>query len=246
MSLRNYLNKLKKHYPFSKEEFTGLLIGIFVLALIHSWDQWGVERFDATAGISNLLTSLIYLTITVLVHHTGQRMMALKLGYKATHTLWWHGAIIGLLLVMLSNGNITFLAISGTSITLLTAHRIGAFRYGPNISDVARVALAGPIANILFAGLIKTLNWMALFPTGLADTLFVLNLAFAGWNLLPIPPLDGAKVFYFSRLTYAFLFGTIASYVLLIFAFDIYSYLLALLIGSITWLLFYLFFERKW
>ena len=79
----------------------------------------------------------------------------------------------------------------------------------------------------------------------IGNELFVLNLSFAAWNLLPIPPLDGSKVFYYSRLTYVFIFGSIASYVFMVYFLNIYSYIYALLIGCVIWLLYYIFLERK-
>jgi Zn-dependent protease len=245
MSLRNYLDKLNRYFWFTREELTSFCIVVLGLSFIYSWDQWGVDRFDLALGFKNYLFAALLIAITVFIHHAGQRMMALKLGLRAEQRLWWHGIIIGLILVLVTDGKVKFLAATGTLAYMLPIHRLGAFRYGPNLTTIAKIVLAGPILNILFSALIKGLEWAGMLSPELGSQLFVLNIGFAAWNLLPIPPLDGIKVFFYSRLTYVFLAGSIISYVLLIYLLSFYSYITALLIGSIVWLVYYIFFESK-
>ncbi len=245
MSLRNYIDKLKRYFWFSQEELLHFAMAVFLIAIIYSWTEWGIDRFDFQIGIKNLLRAVVLVGITVFVHHAGQRMTALSLGFKAEQRIWWYGFLIGLMLVILTRGQIKFLAATGTLAYLLPVHRLGAFRYGPNLTTLSKIALAGPVLNIFFSAIVITLSWWGILPQALSNELFVLNISFAAWNLLPIPPLDGAKVFYFSRLTYVFLFGSIISYVLMVYFLNIYSYIIALLIGSIIWLLYYIFFESQ-
>jgi len=246
MSMRNYIDKLKRYFAFSKEEWLSFFIVVIGMAVIYSWNDWGVESFDFSFGLKNLLIAIVLIAITVFVHHAGQRMMALSLGLRAEQKLWWYGILIGLILVVVTNGKIKFLAASGLVAYLLPIHRLGAFRYGPNLTTLSKIALAGPLANMFFSALVKSLEWVGLLSPYIGNKLFVLNIAFAAWNLLPIPPLDGSKVFYYSRLTYVFLFGSITSYVLMVYFLNFYSYITALLIGAVVWLLYYLFFESKW
>jgi len=243
--MRNYIDKLKRYFWFSQEEHLHFWIVVVGLALIFSWNNWGGTTFDATTGVMNFGIALIFLTLTVFAHHAGQRMMALALNFKAEQRIWWYGLIGGLMLAVISGGKIQFLAATGTLAYILPAHRLGAFRYGPNIGSISKIVLMGPLFNIFFAGLVKSLQWLGLLG-GYADALFTLNLWFAAVNLFPIPPLDGAKVFFHSRLTYVFIAVTILSYVFFINAFNLYSYIFALLTGCVGWLLFYIFFERNW
>jgi Zn-dependent protease len=67
--------------------------------------------------------------------------------------------------------------------------------------DMAIIALAGPLSNIVLAAA-TVLLW---YPIGIrlaggfgwdfASEMILLNLSLAVFNLLPIPPLDGSKVF---------------------------------------------------
>ena len=59
--------------------------------------------------------------------------------------------------------------------------------------DVALVSLAGPLTNILIAILASFLFKLA--PSNLLAIVVQLNLLLAIFNLIPIPPLDGSKIF---------------------------------------------------
>ena len=59
--------------------------------------------------------------------------------------------------------------------------------------DVALVSLSGPLTNILLAILASFI--FKIFPIDFLAVVTRLNLLLAIFNLLPIPPLDGSKVF---------------------------------------------------
>ncbi|MGF6273842.1 Zn-dependent protease [Massilia sp. UYP11] len=67
--------------------------------------------------------------------------------------------------------------------------------------DMAWVALAGPIANLimaalwlLFAALLVFFGVNETFPRRMAEAGILTNLLIMAFNLLPIPPLDGGRV----------------------------------------------------
>lgn len=246
MTTRNFLDKCRRYFWFPQAEFQSFLVAVIGLAFVASWTQWGTTTFDFATGMKNWLAAILLVGITIFVHHAGQRLAGLYLGFYAEQKLWWYGLMVSLILVLITNGNVKFLAATSTVAHLLPAHRLGKMRYGPNLVSIMKVCVAGPLANILFAGLIKTLQWAGTFPGVIGDQLFVMNMAFAAWNLLPIPPLDGSKLFYWSRMTYAFMAAAVISYAILIWWLGVYSYIYAGLIGIAAWLCFYIFFERKW
>jgi hypothetical protein len=57
--------------------------------------------------------------------------------------------------------------------------------------------------------------------------------------MIPIPPLAGSKLLYNSRLPFIFIFSFIVVYAILA-AFNVYSWILALIGALILWLLYYI------
>ena len=245
MTERTYWATVKQYFRFNPEEQKALLIQIVVFAFILSFKDWGEESFSLITGLSNYLLAVIVVAISLLVHEAGHRFYGIKYGFRVESKLWWYGIFIGLILVIISNGNIMFFAAHGIFIHVMAVHRLGHFRYGPNIFAFAMVALAGPLMNIFLATIVKTLEvWFGIPISTIAflHKLFMFNWIYAVCNLLPIPPLDGTRIIFWSRLLYVFVFGCIAGYLLLIFL-GIYSYVWALFIGIFAWLYFLVYHE---
>ena len=248
MGGRTYLDTVRRYFWFSKEELKGLAMVVFVFAFIFSFREWGVETFDFFVGLGNLFRAVIIVALGVFIHEAGQRLAAIKVGFKTEVRVWWYGLMAALILCFISGGKLMFFAATGMWIHHMAVHRLGYFRYGPNVQAFGVIALMGPIANILVATLVKFLQVnLHLIPVGsvFAQKFFLFSWLFAVLNLLPIPPLDGSRLLFYSRLTYAFVFGAIAGY-LVLYSIGIYSYIFALMIGGLVWLLFYIFFEREW
>ena len=241
---RNYWDKVKRYYPFNVEEIKALIITTVVLTFIIAFND-GRSEFFLPSWLANYGFLFIGVALSVLFHETGHRLLAFPAGFRVEYQLWWWGLGIGVILAILSKGNIWVLVPGGIWAHHMVIHRLGFFRYGPNTLAAGVIALSGPVASVIFATIIKTIN-LIFFNGGSAflETLFIFNLAYAIWSLIPIPPLDGSKLFFYSRLTFSFVFGCVFGYVILA-AFGIYSWILALIIGTIIWLLFYVFFEMN-
>lgn len=89
------------------------------------------------------------------------------------------------------------LMISGSPIIFGAAKPvpIDPFNLKEGRKDVALVALAGPLTNIVLAVFASFL--FKLSPSTLLSNIVFYNLILAVLNLLPIPPLDGSKIFAF-------------------------------------------------
>lgn len=63
--------------------------------------------------------------------------------------------------------------------------------------DSALISLAGPASNLILASLLALLiRFLPSVLSVLAIPLIIMNINLAVFNLLPIPPLDGAKILY--------------------------------------------------
>ncbi len=247
MSFRDFTGKLKKYGDFTSTERLEFFLAALIMAFALSWNKWGTVEFDFWVGVANVLLALIMTLLVLGTHHAAQRIYGLYQGIKVEHKIWWYGAGIAFITALLSGGNFVILALTGTYISSLTVHRLGRYRYGPQVKDYAMIALMGPLAVVVLAGVVKTLNLYNVLPLPetFVNQFFVLCMTFAAWNLFPLPPLDGSRIIFSSRLTYAFVIGAALGYVLLIHFFSIYSWIWALVIGIATWFLFYFVIERK-
>ena len=247
MGFHNFKDKVNRYFGFDKEEVKGIIIATLIFAFIISYRGWGYgQAFEINVGLINFVNAAIIVLLAILVHESGHKLLGVYHGFKVKTRIWWYGMGLALLICFISRGHIWFLVLSGMTLHHLAIQRLGKFRYGERPVELSMVALAGPLANIILATLLKTMIlWFPALPinAALVHKAFIINWAMAISNLLPIPPLDGIHIFFQSRLFYISIFGFMVGYGILIY-FGIYSWLGALLIAGIAWILFYINFER--
>ena len=101
MGWSNFVDKLQKYFWFQKYELRGFFITVLVLAFIFSFTEWGADAFDWREGIFNLSSALFIVVVSVFIHHSVQRIVALYFGFRAEHILWWQGLTFSLILSFL-------------------------------------------------------------------------------------------------------------------------------------------------
>lgn len=239
------VDKIKRYYKFTPYELRGFVIAILVIAFVISFKEWGTTTFDFTAGIKNLFNAILIVALSILIHDMGQRIWGLAIGYRVEFRLWSFGLIIALVITFISNGSLWLIVPSGFLLHHLAGHRLGFFRYGINYFGQAMVALAGPLFTLMLVILLKILSVFS--PNPLIHKAIVFNVIYGVTSLLPIPPLDGSKIYFGSRMLYAFaLPAIVVATILMIVNIPIFfSLVLSLLIGIILWLTYYISFERK-
>jgi hypothetical protein len=242
MGLRSYFDVVKRYFPFNKEEKRSLVITILVLAIIIGMDD-GRASFSLVPWLANFAIILVFVIISVFWRQAAHRLVAFRAGFRAEYRIWWLGILIGLGLTVISRGKWWIIIPGSVMAHHMAIHRLGWFRYGPNVTAISLIAMAGPIGNIILATIIKTIEWIFFGSNVLLHKIFIFNLAYAMWTMLPIPPLDGSKSFFHSRLVYAFVFACIAAYTVLAYM-KVFSWIWALVIGFIIYLAYYLLYER--
>jgi len=233
----NLIDKIKKYFTFSKDEVLAFIISSLVIGFMFAFRHF---------TLVNLVLAIGIVFVSLFFHVAIQKIAALHDGYGIEFKIWWTGLLIGLVITFITNGRIWWAVFPGGVVfSMLARHRLGKFRYGMNYWPMGIIAFAGPIASIVFATIFKNINLYVLgngFP--LFDQIFIFNLVLAAAQMLPIPPLDGHYMFFASRSTYAFLFATIVFYVVLVLGLQIFSWVWAIIIGAIIWLVYYIKFER--
>lgn len=109
------------------------------------------------------------------------------------------GVVLSLLVTLISNGKLFFLALAHYSLLLKRPSRFGQPFVEVTDYEEAKIALVGPLAHILLmliASFFNTYNTL--------DTFIFINGALALFYMIPIHKLDGAKVFFGSPVLYIF------------------------------------------
>lgn len=239
------LDKIRRYYKFTAHEARGLVISILVISFIISFKEWGTARFDFGEGIFNLFNAILIVALSVLIHDAGQRIWGLAIGYRIEFRMWTLGLIVALVLAFISNGSLWLIVPGSFMLHHLAGHRLGFFRYGINYVGQAMVAMAGPLFSLLLIILLKVLY--AFSPNHLIEKAIIFNVVYIITSMLPFPTLDGGKIFFGSRMIYAFLFPAIvlATILLMVKIHIFLALVLSLLIGVVLWLVYYMSFERK-
>lgn len=243
--LVDLLDKIRKYYKFTPHEIRGIIIAILTAAFIISFKEWGAKSFDLAAGLYNLFNAVLIVALSILVHDFGQRVWGLAIGYRVEFKLWYFGAIFALVVAFLSNGNLWLIIPSGFMLHHIAGHRLGFFRYGINYFGQAMVAMAGPLFTLMLIIMLKALS--AFSPNPVIQKAIIFNVVYAITSLLPIPPLDGSKIYFGSRMLYAFaLPAIVVSTILMIVDVPVFfTLVLSFLIGIVLWLTYYISFERN-
>lgn len=142
-----------------------------------------------------ILAAFLVAVFAFLLHEMAHRFVALRDGGGAVYKLWPFGAIFALVTSALG---FIFAAVGAVYIQGLYDQR-----------KIGRASLAGPVTNIIlgvafFAIALVVPSFTVALMLGFISSL---NLYMAVFNLLPIPPLDGFKVFQWSKEYYVVSFA---------------------------------------
>jgi Zn-dependent protease len=207
-SFFNLKDKIKSHFSFTAGEVRGIIITSLIIGFVAGFDD-GTKVSEAGVDygffVLNMMACVIIAILSILVHHSVQRIVALWHGFKLTHKMSMPMSFTGVMLAIMSLGKIVFIPAGGFHAEMLPQHRLGSFRYGLSFGPLAVIAFFGSLSNIILAIIFKML---AFIPSPFIAKAMMINLIFAISNLLPIPPLDGSQIFFVTRFSWAFMFGT--------------------------------------
>ena len=161
---------------FSKEEIRDIIISVVAISFIFAYPRFGVF----------LLYSFAIVIVAFLFHELAHKFVARKFSCQAFYKMWPMGILMGTLLMFVG---VKFVA---PGAVVINPYRFGRWGYKKkNITfvEIGKIAAAGPAVNLLFAGVFYLLGGE------IFSFMSFINGWLAFFNLLPVGPLDGKKVF---------------------------------------------------
>jgi Zn-dependent protease len=190
-------------YLFSQKEVRDILLAWAALALAFTIAYSGgiVSGVALFAGQNFPLLffiSFIAVGSGFVLHELMHKFSAERYGYWAEFRMWAMGIVLALITSTLG---FIFAAPGATYIQ------------GNNVSNKQNglISLAGPATNIVIAVvflLVRTVGTGILYDIGAIG--FPVNLFLATFNMLPVMPLDGAKVFHWNKVLWVAVFVPLA------------------------------------
>ncbi|MDO8627199.1 MAG: site-2 protease family protein [Candidatus Diapherotrites archaeon] len=182
------------HFKFSKKEISDLIVSWLTITVSFAWAISG-GVFNLAHFGSVLPVIAIAVGTGFILHELAHKFVAIKFGAVAEYRAWAVGLVI---------------ALFGALIGVVFAAPGAVYIFGPHIRkrENGLISLAGPMTNVFIAVFFFLLTIVV--PTEIV--LFVslpaisINLFLALFNMLPIPPLDGSKVFIWNPIIWGIVF----------------------------------------
>jgi len=179
-------------------ELYGLLISWIVISFCFSVSY--LINYPALFTLAFLL-SAASAGLGFILHELAHRNTAKRYGCYAYYQVWWWGIVLALAVAILTQGQFIFAALGAVYISPMVASTLFDADAMKKIYGI--ISLAGPSMNLLLAVAFYVLSYAGGLFTDLAIIGIQINLWLAAFNLLPVPPFDGSKIFNWSRLAWA-------------------------------------------
>jgi Zn-dependent protease len=184
---------------FSPAEILSIIVAWTVLSVAITYQKL-VGLLTGAGSLDVVIAGFVATATGFILHEMGHKYVAIQRGYLAHFRLWIWGLVLTLSIVTISGGGLVFGAPGAVYISPSAAGFYGydssRGRVDPE-EDNMIISAAGPGINLAFA--IGFLALLFSVPSGFLSTVaffgLLLNVGLGSFNMLPVPPLDGSKIF---------------------------------------------------
>lgn len=178
-----------------------------ILVLVVAVSGVGFLHLPSFAAIAERLTVVsLPLAVGFVAHELAHKWAAMRYGHLAVYRMWTLGLVLALLFGLATNGRVIFAAPGAVVILAPYFTR----------KEGGVIGLSGPLTNILLAGMFLVVGAVGRIVGAIGANGVFINLWLAFFNLLPLPPLDGSKVFSWNPIIWAILEAPLAAIIFLL------------------------------
>jgi Zn-dependent protease len=183
------------------KEVRDIVVSAVVLALAFAIAFSGGLFGAAGTGTieNNFLMALLAVSLSFILHELGHRTFARRYGYFAEYRMW----PLGLLLALVMSVTGFIFAAPGAVVIHPKFDMWGNVQQSSK-KKIGIISVFGPVVNLILAGAFAVGYF--LLPLQVFLMGITINLWLSIFNLLPLGPLDGAKVFHWDKRIWAALF----------------------------------------
>jgi len=226
------LSRWKDFLKFNKQEISGIAFAILVTGFVFSFRDWGGEQFSFATGMTNLLLMVLVAGISFFFRTACQKMYALSQGYDTQFKVWWLGLLIMLLVSFFSFGLVPLVLVGTVITSVRVKQRLGEFRYGFNYGENAAVGAWGVAGNLIL-GMVFAIGLYFSPESYFFYKGMLLNIIMAFFALIPIPQLDGMKIFFGAKKLYFLSVGLVILAAILLLTQTTFGLIASIVIGAI-------------
>lgn len=183
-----YITENTNKFAINTRELIEIFISWIVITLAFSW-----KGFDFNAMLQTLPIIALGTLTGFIVHELAHKFTAMHYGIYAAFYMWPTGLLFAIIMTLATGGGFVFAA---PGAVYIFGH--------PTKTQNGIISVAGPIANLILAIIFIILTFLIPITLVRIITLNIayINLFLGAFNLIPIPPLDGFKVFVWNKATW--------------------------------------------
>lgn len=186
-------------WSFDTDEITQIVVSMVVVAIAFSLGAFFQSK-EAFAQQFPII--LVGVGTGFILHELAHKFVAIRFGAFARYQAWESGLVMALIMAVVTGGRFVFAAPGAVYI------------YSRNLTPRQNglISVAGCLTNLVLGLAFVALALFA--PTDyvftLAATAASINFFLGAFNMIPIPPLDGSKVFAWNWMVWLALMAPLA------------------------------------